>query len=183
MQEMTQMTDKLEIGIVGGGGWLAQTIIKALLAKHVITKDQLGLSYRSKKPDSLSPALVTTDSQVLVDACDTIILSVRPADLAKLKINATGKLVVSVMAGVSIEKIVRETQASRIVRALPNVAASVGCSYTPLFASKAVTHEDRGRVTRIFEACGICDEMASEEHLDYLTGLTGSGPAYSALLS
>lgn len=177
------MTGSLKLGFIGGGGWLAQTIIKALLHKGVFQASEMAVSYRSKAPDSSCAALVTTDSQELVDACDTIVLSVRPADFKNLKINASGKLVISVMAGVPAEVIARATGATRIIRALPNVAASVGLSYTPLVATNAATPADRALVTRIFEACGLCDEVDNEEQLDYLTGLSGSGPAFPALIA
>ena len=177
------MTGKLKIGVIGGGGWLAQTIVKALLAKGVVSERELAISYRSKTPADFSAALLTRDSQQLVDACETVILSVRPADFENLRINAAGKRVISVMAGISMARIASATQALCIVRAMPNVAANIGYSYTPVVASSAATHADIAITRKIFEACGQCDEVKSEEHLDYLTGLTGSGPAYPALLA
>lgn len=177
------MNTKLKIGVVGGGGWLAQTIIKALLEKRVIGESEVGISYRSTAPTEYSAALTTTNSQVLVDASETIILSVRPADFRNLSINAEGKLVISVMAGISMAQLSTGTNSKRIIRAMPNVAASVGKSYTPWVASPAATVEDKALVARLFEACGICDEVATEQDVDYLTGLSGSGPAFSALLA
>lgn len=173
----------LKFGFIGGGGWLARTIIKALLQEGVIEESQLGVSYRSAAPRDFSAALLTTDSQALVDASETVILSVRPADFPNLSIDAQGKLVISVMAGISLEQLSHRTRASRIVRAMPNVAASVGYSYTPWAATAGTTAADRAIVTRMFGACGICDEVATEHELDYLTGLSGSGPAFPALLA
>ena len=176
------MARLLKIGIIGGAGWLAQTIIKALLHRGVLSERDIGVSYRSKPPAFFLPALSTTNSQDLIDVCETIILSVRPADFINLNINASGKLVVSMMAGISLEQLMRSSQASRVVRAMPNVAASVGHSYTPWVASANLLKGDREITTRVFEACGICDEVESEKELDYLTGFSGSGPAFPALL-
>lgn len=180
---MIHMANTLKIGIVGGTGWLAQTLIKAMLAKGVVAATELGVSYRNTPPQDFTPGLATTDSQELADRADVIMLSVRPADFKALRINAHGKLVISVMAGVPLSQITEAAQTNRVVRAMPNVAASVGYSYTPWVASTAATPTDRGTVARIFDACGLCDEVAHEAHLDYLTGLTGSGPAYPALLA
>lgn len=177
------MAKQLKIGIIGGGGWLAQTIVKALLAKGYIDEGELGVSYRSKAPADFSAALVTTDSQALTEACETIIVSVRPADFSALGINAEGKRLISVMAGVSLARLAEATKARRILRAMPNVAASIGYSYTPIVAAPDATPVDLAVAREIFAACGQCDVVGTEEHLDYLTGLTGSGPAYPALLA
>jgi pyrroline-5-carboxylate reductase len=173
----------LKLGVIGGGGWLAQTILKALLQKGVYTESQVGLSYRSTPQVVFSPGLLTRDSAELVDACETIIVSVRPVDFRNITINASGKLVISVMAGISLEQLSRSTKSDRIIRAMPNVAASVGQSYTPWIASPATTLADRTTASQMFEACGLCDEVSREYDLDYLTCLSGSGPAFPTLLA
>lgn len=177
------MSTPLKIGVVGGGGWLGKTIIQAMLANGVICSEQLGISYRSRVPQDIKQAHVTSDSQALADLSETVILSVRPADWPQLSIDARGKFLISVMAGLSIDSLAGRTGAVRIVRAMPNVAASVGYSFTPWVATPETTREDRALVRHIFGSCGLCDEVGSEEELDYLTGLTGSGPAYPALLA
>jgi pyrroline-5-carboxylate reductase len=80
------------------------------------------------------------------------------------------------MSGVPIERLPSDTNTGRVICALPNVVASVGYSFTPWVASPAATVDDPNLVTRIFESCGVCDEVESEDHLDDLTGLSGSGP-------
>lgn len=177
------MKPQKKIGVVGGGGWLGQAIIKALLQANVVIADDVGVSYRATPRLDFTPGQLTQDSQALADSCDTIILSVRPGDWPKLSIDARGKLVISVMAGVPMEQLSRDISSSRVIRALPNVAASVGYSFTPWVALPGATHEDRKLVTKIFESCGLCDEVENEHQLDYLTGLSGSGPGYSALLA
>ncbi len=177
------MAPTLKLGVIGGNGWLARTIIKALLAKQVVTERDLGIAYRSTAPTDLPSVFATTDPQALVDSCDTIVLSVRPADFGALRINASGKRVISVMAGLSMTQLAARTRARCILRAMPNVAASIGYSYTPIVASPEATSTDVEIAREIFGACGLCDLVESEEHLDYLTGLTGSGPAYPALLA
>ena len=59
----------------------------------------------------------------------------------------------------------------------------MGKSYTPWFASGEIDENDRAIVRAIFDACGVQDEVSSERDIDYLTGLTGSGPAFPALLA
>lgn len=177
------MSQRVKIGVIGGAGWLGQAIIKAVLQGQVVKPTELGLSYRTKVPTAVPGLLVTQDSQQLADASDVIIMSVRPADWTAVEMTAKGKLVISVMAGITLERLADQTHTARVVRALPNVAAQIRKSYTPWVASAGATADDRLMTSRIFEACGACDEVADESHIDYLTGLTGAGPAYPALLA
>jgi Pyrroline-5-carboxylate reductase dimerisation len=71
----------------------------------------------------------------------------------------------------------------RRIRAIPNAAAQIGRSYTPCFAGQGVTEADKTFVQNFFEPCGAADEVPCEADTDYLSGLTGSGPAFPALLA
>jgi pyrroline-5-carboxylate reductase len=87
------------------------------------------------------------------------------------------------MAGIRLAEIGARHGTRRVVRTLPNAAAEVARSYTPWIASGDTSDGDRAIVRAIFGACGAEDEVASERDIDYLTGLTGSGPAFPALLA
>jgi len=176
------MEDLPRIGIVGGNGWIGGALARALVAAG-LPPARLTLSCRSAAPDWLPGAAWTHDNQALADASDVIVLSVRPQDWDAIAIAAAGKLVVSVMAGIPLADIARATGSDRVVRALPNAAADVGHSYTPWTASPGVTDADRATVGRIFGACGSGDEVPREADIDYMTGASGTGPAYPALLA
>ncbi len=107
----------------------------------------------------------------------------RPQDWPGIEAAAPGKLVVSVMAGVTLAAIAARLGTARVVRALPNAAAEVGRSYTPWTAAASVSEADRATVRRLLDCFGSGDEVASEAEIDYLTGLSGTGPAYPALLA
>lgn len=170
------------IGIVGGNGWIGGALARALVASG-LAPARLTLSCRSAPPDWLPGALWTHDNQALADASDVVVLSVRPQDWPSVGLTAPGKLVVSVMAGIPLADLARRTGTDRVVRALPNAAAEVGCSYTPWTASAGVTEADRATIRRVFDACGSGDEVPREADIDYLTGHSGTGPAYPALLA
>ncbi|QFY63062.1 pyrroline-5-carboxylate reductase (plasmid) [Rhizobium grahamii] len=177
------MSGSIRIGIVGGAGWLGNAIARSLIRAGSVTEEDLILSFRSRQPDFHPKAHWTRDSQELADKSNVIILSVRPDDWHSLSIDVRGKLVISVMAGISAEAIAQRHNTRRVVRALPNAAAEIALSYTPWLASAQVTSLDRTIVRIIFDACGTQDEVTSERDIDYLTGLTGTGPAYPALLA
>jgi pyrroline-5-carboxylate reductase len=82
-----------------------------------------------------------------------------------------------------MQTLLAKTGAERVVRAMPNAAAEIGLSYTPWFCSAAVSQADRAFVQSLFESCGKADEVAAEAEIDYLTALSGSGPAFPALLA
>lgn len=173
----------MRIGVVGGAGWLGGAIVQAMLDKGLVEPSDLTLSYRSQRPPRFPGASWTTDNQELADSSDVIVVSVRPADWPSLSIDAGGKLAISVMAGIRLEELARRLGTDRVVRSLPNAAAEVGKSYTPWVASAGATGADRTLVSAIFAACGAGDEVRSEADIDYLTGLSGSGPAFPALLA
>lgn len=171
------------IGIVGANGMIGGALARAMVETGLLPPSQLTLSCRSAPPGWLPEAVWTHDNQALADASDTVILSVRPEDWPRIGLSAPGKLVVSVMAAVPMAEIVAGTGTDRVVRALPNAAAEVGASYTPWTGSAAVTDADRALVRQIFATCGTEDEVAREADVDYLSGLSGTGPAYPALLA
>jgi pyrroline-5-carboxylate reductase len=173
----------VRIGIIGGAGWLGGAIAGAILDAGLVRPGDLTLSYRRKQPSRFAQAAWTADNQELVDRSDVVIVSVRPADWPAVRIGADGRLVISVMAGIRLDQIAAQFGTDRVVRSLPNAAAELGRSYTPWVASQGVTRQDRVLAGRIFEACGTSDEVGSEAEIDYLTGLSGSGPAFPALLA
>ncbi len=177
------MSGSMKIGVIGGAGWLGGAITEAVLAADLVKPQDFALSYRSEQPDRFPGAFWTNDNQALADRSDVIILSVRPQDWPSVSVDAGGKLVVSVMAGIRLSAICDHHKTRRVVRTLPNAGAEVARSYTPWIATADASENDRAVVRAIFDACGAQDEVASERDIDYLTGLAGSGPAFPALLA
>lgn len=175
------------VGIIGGSGWLGRSIALAMLNKAFIQPDALVLSNRSaSNPLTHTPwsqVKVTRDNQALVEQCEVIIVSVRPEQFAEVNIVATNRLVISLMAGVSLEEVMQRTGSCQVIRAMANAAAEIGKSYTPWLASDAVTDEQKTFARQVFNTFGRADEVFSESQLNYLTALVGTGPAFPALLA
>lgn len=170
------------IGIIGGSGWLGAAFARAFLAKGLVRPQDLTLSNRSGGGPIAGPVW-TSDNQALVERSDIVLLSVRPEQLANVAIAVGDRLLVSLMAGVDVATLARLTAARRIIRTMPNAAATIGQCYTPWFATPEVGAAERALVQRLFESCGGADEVPSESQIDYFCGLTGSGPAFPALLA
>lgn len=110
-----------------------------------------------------------------------VVLAVKPQYLEEAVKAYCGrlsdKLVVSIVAGVSIGSLAAMTGADRVVRVMPNTPALVGYGAAGYAVSAQVTANDRQAVENMLKAVGLCREMP-EKMLDAVTGLSGSGPAY-----
>jgi len=88
-------------------------------------------------------------------------------------------LVVSILAGKTIANIsAKLPQARAIVRAMPNLPAAVGRGITALAANAAATPGQRAAAEALLAAAGGVEWLASEELIDAVAAVSGSGPAY-----
>jgi pyrroline-5-carboxylate reductase len=88
-------------------------------------------------------------------------------------------LLVTIAAGISTSWIrERIGEGAKVVRAMPNAAAVVGASATGLYFSPGIGEEERQAARRIFDAVGMTVIVDQEDHLNIITGLSGSGPGY-----
>ncbi len=119
---------------------------------------------------------------------DVLVLAVKPQtfpsvlETARLFIGEDTR-VLSVMAGVTIETLVRELGAQRVVRCVPNTPARIGRGVTAYVASPACNAEDRQLIEQLLEPVGTVEPIAAERLMDVIVAVSGSGPAYVFLLA
>jgi pyrroline-5-carboxylate reductase len=136
---------------------------------------------------SLGGIAVTTHNREVVERCSLVVLSVKPQIMDKILREVgehmkPGTLVVSIAAGVDTETLEGALpEGVRVVRAMPNTPAMVGAGATAISAGKHATEADMAVAKALFDAVGITVEL-DESHLDAVTGLSGSGPAYIFLI-
>ena len=87
-------------------------------------------------------------------------------------------LIISILAGIKIDKITNIISDSSIVRAMPNIAVSVFDSMTALIGNEKVTQEQISTTESIFESVGEITWLKKESQMDSFTAISGSGPAY-----
>ncbi len=112
-----------------------------------------------------------------------IVLAVKPQqllDVAKqLGPRLRSQLVVSIAAGVRIGDLSRWLGGhARIVRTMPNTPAMVGAGITGMFAGGEISAEQCSQAESILRAVGAVVWVEDESELDWVTALSGSGPAY-----
>lgn len=135
---------------------------------------------------------VTPNNLVAADA-EIMILAVKPQSLNAAAAGLThasellsdnccpANCIVSILAGVSLAQLENMFNGKPIVRAMPNTPAQVGAGVTAIAANALVSIEQFEVVRKIFEAIGTVVEV-SESLMNAVTGLSGSGPAYVALM-
>ncbi|PCD77749.1 pyrroline-5-carboxylate reductase family protein [Pseudothioclava arenosa] len=170
----------MKIGIIGGCGWIGAALGRALVETGTVAAPELIILRRDGRPGTYFGHAVSwaRDAAELVERADVIIVSVRPEDWPALALEAHGKLVISMMAGVPISAL-----GPRSIRAMPNAAAEIRAGYTPWVAGPAASPADKAQARAILSVTGGEDELTEEDHLDLMTALSGSGSAYPALMA
>jgi len=117
-----------------------------------------------------------------LEECDACIVAVKPQDFEVLcesiSIDLSDKLVISIMAGVSIGRIEKCLKAKKIVRVMPNLPLRIQKSLSGWIANKNVTDNDKDFVRQVLSEFGAEVEVDKEEKINMITALSGSGPAY-----
>lgn len=178
------------IGFIGAGN-MAEALIRGLVRGNHVAADRVHASApRRERLDELKSAYgihVTTDNKEVARSSGLVVLSVKPQIMDKVLREVgdqlkPGTLVVSIAAGVDTESI--ETAVAdgvRVVRAMPNTPALVSAGATAVSAGRHASEADLATAKALFEAVGIA-VVLEESHLDAVTGLSGSGPAYIFLI-
>ncbi|GJQ30182.1 MAG: pyrroline-5-carboxylate reductase [Phycisphaerae bacterium] len=89
---------------------------------------------------------------------------------------------ISILAGVTTERIEAALPGARVVRAMPNLGVRVGLGCTAVCAGRTARPDDIATARGVFGALGMCMDL-SESLMDAFTAVAGSGPAYAFLLA
>jgi pyrroline-5-carboxylate reductase len=164
---------KHKLGIIGAGN-MAGAILSRTHEKSILVCDKDGekLSFWEKKGFE-----VTSDIEKLGNECEYILLAVKPQafhEVAKDLKNIRTKGIISVMAGVTIEKLSQISP--HVARVMPNTPCKIGRGIS---AVSFRNFDENGRqfVLTILKTLGEAVET-TEEKMNVITALSGSGPAY-----
>ena len=171
---------------------MATSLIGGLIANGQDPQDLIASDPDRSQLDKLDRAFqipTTTDNNEALARASTVVLSVKPQVMASVtkSLAETAErnrpLLVSIAAGVR-EPDIRKWLGynAAIVRTMPNTPALVGSGATALFANNFVTEQERKRAETILNAVGIAIWVSTEQLLDAVTAVSGSGPAYCFLL-
>ncbi|WP_343595347.1 pyrroline-5-carboxylate reductase [Acinetobacter sp.] len=167
-----------------GGGNMAQALIGGLISRGFI-ESQIRVSAPSEKTRNIlreKNIEVFSENAEAIAPADVVILAVKPQVLANVLQPLHGafenKLIISIVAGVTVDLIRQLTGATRIVRVMPNTPALVQTGAHGMYAESSVSQEDRQLATQILAATGLGLWVERESQIDAVTAVSGSGPAY-----
>ncbi|PZQ47923.1 MAG: pyrroline-5-carboxylate reductase [Rhodovulum sulfidophilum] len=172
----------LGCGKMGGAlleGWLADglppsafTIIEPRPGARLTALAGEGLRLNAALPDDPAVALLAVKPQMMGEA------------LPRLRtLGGGGTLFVSIAAGTTLATLEAALgPGTPIVRAMPNTPAAIGRGITALIGNAAVTPDALDLAERLMAAVGQTARLESEDQIDLVTAVSGSGPAYVFLL-
>jgi pyrroline-5-carboxylate reductase len=176
----------LRIAVIGTGK-MGGILVQAFLRSGLFGREQIVATVaHEERAEALSEELgiaVTTDNVQAVKAADVVLFGVKPQQMGDVvrciaPVLGTGKLLISFAASVKTRAI-EEAAGSRVsvIRAMPNTPAMLGAGMTAICRGQFVSDEQLALAERIFGTVGRT-VVVDEKHMDAVTGLSGSGPAF-----
>lgn len=174
-----------------GPGVMAEAMIAGLLRKKLAKPENITASgpreARGKDLSKKYKIKASVDNASAAAQADVVVLSVKPQRLSEVmkgiyKIKPEA-LVLSIVAGASIQKISKTLKHQAVVRSMPNTPGQIGEGITVWTASSKTSNEQREMARQILGALGEEVFVEDESYLDMATALSGSGPAYVFLFT
>lgn len=174
----------LHIAFIGGGN-MASAIIGGLRRQGMAAEQFVVIEPHAPQREKLladfDVVAVDRPSKALAQA-QQIVWAVKPQTFREAAAQASAHtkeaLHLSVIAGITSGSMAQQLSTQRIVRAMPNTPALIGKGIAGLFARAAVSNADKLSVEALMATTGEHLWVADESHLDAVTALSGSGPAY-----
>ena len=180
------MLEQVRFAFIGGGN-MAEALIKGLLSGLGVKPQQIMATdvvpERRTYMQTTYGITASADNKHAVQESTVVILAVKPQIMPTIleeiaPVVNSEKLVISIAAGITLQTLQRALGDSRrVVRVMPNTPALVLAGAAGISPGKAATAQDVALVERIFNAVGRA-MVVSDEMMDVVTGLSGSGPAF-----
>ena len=173
--------------LVIGGGNMGMTYAEAIAKSNFLTAGSLMIFDKSeeKLAELRKSGLFDVHDQLgsCLPLADVVLIAVKPAHAIALMeemkpLISNEQLFVSIMAGVTIETIQHGLEATKVVRAMPNLPALVGQGMTSFIGSDDVSRIELAAIEQLLDTTGRSIGVTTESEIDASTGISGSGPAY-----
>ncbi len=179
--------DKFKITFIGAGN-MATALIGGLVHDKFPPKSICASDVNDQKLTHLEEAYginTSGDNKSAISEADVIVLSVKPQMMCEIcqdiatVVQQKQPLIISVAAGLNTDHLSGWLgEKAAIVRAMPNTPALIKAGATGLFANEYVSQAQKEVAEKIMRAVGVVLWIDNEEHMDLVTALSGSGPAY-----
>ncbi len=180
-----------KFGLIGGGV-MGEALLSRLLQQKVYQPSEILVSDpQQQRRVFLAQEYgveVTTDNRLVVESTtEVLLLAVKPqvfdrvvSELGDWQVGSettTVSLLISIMAGVPLQKLEVAFPGQPVVRVMPNTPATVGAGMSAIASGKLMQPEHQELATRILESVGQVVEVP-ETLMDAVTAVSGSGPGY-----
>jgi len=184
------VTDK--IAIIGFGNF-AKAIVTPLLDKKLIQPENVFCVVKSEKSiENIKKNYKyninvfksgSKESKIIWD-CQYKLLSIKPQqlnDISEARIKNKDNLIVSILAGVSINRLTQKFPDHKCVRVVSNIPITIGKGLTGISWGEEITEDQKQFTKKLFENTSKIYDF-TEDYLDIFLALTSSGPAIIALI-
>jgi len=175
-----------------GCGVMAESMIAGLLRQNLVAAEQISGSHprearRRELEERHGIRMFESNAEAAKSVSDApgsaIVLAVKPQRISKVLQDLKGSvadkgLVISIVAGATIERISGELDTDRVVRAMPNTPSQIGAGITAWTCSEAVGEVEQARVRQLLTALGKELYVETENMIDMATSLSATGPTY-----
>lgn len=177
-----------KLGVIGGG-MMGEALLSRLIADQVYLPDEIWVSdpllQRREFLAQHYRVRHTSDNQAIVAEAETLLLAIKPQVfdqvVAELSQRSAQQVVISILAGVPLARLEDAFPGQPVVRAMPNTPATVGAGITAIAPGQHAQAAHLQTAQQIFAAVGEVVEIA-ESAMDAVTGLSGSGPGFVAVM-
>jgi pyrroline-5-carboxylate reductase len=183
---VTLLEAKKTLGVIGCGT-MGEAIVRGILRSGNLAPAQI---FASDARPEVAAELATkhgiragTDNLAVAMACDVALVCVKPYQIGvaldndAMRVALASKPVISIAAGVRLEKLCGFLPKSAVIRAMPNVSALIGEGMAGLARGKGTSDDHMALALAIFGSVGKALEV-DESHMDIVTAVAGSGPAF-----
>jgi|LSQX01.1.fsa_nt_gb pyrroline-5-carboxylate reductase len=170
-----------------GPGVMGEAIVKGLINNKVVQASQLTVAGpRQERLDELHQRYqvrTSHDNQDSVKHADVVILCIKPQKFQLVISELKGKipphaLVISIIAGETLENLATGLNHKAVVRSMPNTPAQIGKGMTVWTHTSGITEEQHHLTLQILRAFGNEIFVEEESYIDMATAVSGTGPAY-----
>lgn len=183
------MLQNKTIAFIGSGN-MAEPMMAGLIKNGVAPQNIIAADIRPERMAELEAKYgvkPSVSNQTTAAAADVLILAVKPQYFNAVVPDIQGKipaesLVISIMAGVTLDTLAEGCGHTAVVRSMPNTPAQIGQGMTMWTATEAVTSAQKEQAQTVLSSFGRAVFANGEHYIDMSTAINGSGPGYVFLM-
>lgn len=181
MSERKRTIAVLGVGMMGGA------ILNGILSRGFSQGADIAVydvdSAKTKHFTEAYGVRAAESNAAAVRGADVVLLAVKPQYIGKVMDEVSDELepdalIISIAVGVTLATMTEDLGTSNLVRVMPNMAVQIGKGVSGWIADPSVSQEDKAFVRSLLSQVGTEVEVPSEDQIDCLGAISGSGPAF-----